>query len=41
MCLYNHNKKEWNLVLLTIVSSLDCEEGILSDMCRDGLSIEI
>jgi len=34
-------QKEWNLVILTIVSSLDYEEGILSYMCRDGLSIEI
>jgi len=29
------------LVKLTIVSSLDYEEGILSYMRRDGLSIEI
>jgi len=28
-------------VILTIVSSLDYEEGILSYMCRDVLSIEI
>jgi len=26
MCISNHNKKEWNLVVLTIVSSLDYEE---------------
>jgi len=57
MCIGNHNKKEWNFVVLTIVSSLDYdernlelltiislldyEEGILSYLCRDGLSIEI
>ena len=34
-------QKEWNLVVLTIVSSLDYEEGILSYLCRDGLSIEL
>jgi len=34
-------QKEWNLVVLTIVSSLDYEEGILSYLCKDGLSIEI
>ena len=41
MSISDHNKKEWNLVVLTIVSSLNCEEGILSYLCRDGLSIEI
>ena len=34
-------QKEWNLVVLTIVSSLDYEEGLLSYLCRDGLSIDI
>ena len=34
-------QKEWNLVVLTIVCLLDYEEGILSYLCRDGLSIEI
>jgi len=29
MCISNHNKKEWNLVVLTIISSLDYEEWIL------------
>jgi len=33
MCIFNYNKKEWNLVVLTIVSSLDYEEGILSYIC--------
>ena len=28
-------------VVLTIVSSLDYEEGILSYLCKDGLSIEM
>jgi len=41
MCIFNYNEKEWNLVILTIVSSLDYEDGILSYMCRDELSIEI
>jgi len=27
MCISNHNKKEWNLVVLTIVSSLHSEDG--------------
>ena len=40
ICISNHNKKEWNLVILTIVSWLDYGEGILSYMCKDGLSIE-
>jgi len=41
MCIGNHNKKELNFGVLTIVSSLDYEERILSYLCRDGLSIEI
>ena len=40
MSISNHNKKEWNLVVLTIVSSLNCEEGILSYLCRDGPSLK-
>jgi len=27
MCIFNHIKKEWNLVVLTIFSSLDYEYG--------------
>jgi len=33
-------KKEWNLVVLTIVSSIDYEERILSYMCRNGQSLK-
>jgi len=40
MCIFNYNKKEWNLVVLTIVSSLDYEERILSYLCRDGPSLK-
>jgi len=40
MCISNHNKKKWNLVVLSIVSSLDYEERILSYLCRDGPSLK-
>jgi len=40
MCISNDNRKEWNLVVLTIVSSLNYEEGILSYLCRDGPSLK-
>jgi len=40
MCISNHNKKEWNLGVLTIVTSLDYEERILSSMCRNGPSLK-
>jgi len=40
MCISNHNKKEWNLVVLTIVSSLDYKERIISYLCRDGPSLK-
>jgi len=33
-------QKEWNLVVLTIVSSLDYEEGILSYQCRNDPSLK-
>ena len=36
----SQKKKEWNLVVLTIVSSIDYEERILSYMCRNGPSLE-
>jgi len=39
MCISNHNKKEWNLVVLNIVSSLDYQERILSYMCINGSSL--
>jgi len=41
MSISDQNKKEWNLVVLIIVSSLNYEEEILSYLCKDGLSIEI
>jgi len=37
---HNHNKKEWNLVVLTIVSSLDYAERILSYTCRNDPSLK-
>jgi len=40
MCISNHNKKEWNLVVLTIVFSLDYEETILSYLCRNDPSLK-
>jgi len=40
MWISNHHKKEWNLVVLTIVSSLDYEEKIFSYLCRDGQSFK-
>ena len=36
----SQQKKEWNLVVLTIVSSLDYEEMILSYMHRNGPSLK-
>jgi len=40
MCISNHNKKEWNLVVLTTVFSLDYEERILSYLCRHDPSLK-
>jgi len=40
MCISNHKKKEWNFGVLTIVSSLDYEDMILSYLCRNGLSLQ-
>jgi len=33
-------KKDWNLVVLTILSSLDYEEMILSYLCTNGPSLK-
>jgi len=40
MCISNHNKKEWNLVVLTIVFSLDYEDRILSYLCKNDPSLK-
>jgi len=40
MRISNYNKKEWNLEVLTIVSSLDYEEWILSYLCGNGPSLK-
>jgi len=40
MCISNHNKKEWNLVVLTIVFSLDYDERILSYLSGNDTSLK-